>query len=96
MKKRFYKIYKYVAEIFYPDIIETIVSDIAFLIGDEYCDNENKLCKIFLLGVYNFYWLICGSLEIVIEKILYLIGKTFYPETGEYKDYDYSDPSNFA
>ena len=96
MLKKFYKLYHYIATIFYPDVIEEISTNIAFLFCDKRLNSQNKISKLFwsIVGnICNFYiYIICY----VIENLLYWIGKTFYPETGEYEDYDYSDLSNFA
>lgn len=96
MLKKFYKLYHYIATIFYPDGIEEISTNIAFCFCDKRLNSQNKISKLFwsIVGnICNFsIYIICY----VIESLLYWIGKTFYPETGEYEDYDYSDPSNFA
>ena len=88
LSKRFYKLYHYVAETFYPDVVDQKVCDIAFWFGDRYCGSQNKLCKLFWFIIFHTYWIISGIEQFCSEKLLYLIGKTFYPKTGEYKQYD--------
>ena len=96
MSKKFYKLYHYIATIFYPDVIEEISTNVAFWLCDKRCDSKNKICKLFWSIIENICNLPFDVLCYTIETLLYWIGKTFYPETGEYEDYDYSDPSNFA
>lgn len=96
MLKKFYKLYHYIATIYYPSVIEEISTNVAFWFCDRHLNSQNKISKLFWLIVGNIcnfsIYIICY----IIESLLYWIGKTFYPETGEYEDYDYSDPSNFA
>ena len=94
LSKRFYKLYHYVAETFYPNVIETIVTKHSFWIIEQYDNVKNKLYKTFWRIIYEIYWLICGSLQIVIMKLLYLIGKYFYPNSNEYERYD-NNPQNY-
>ena len=87
MSKVFYKLYHYIAETFYPVVIDQTISNIAFWFGDRYCDSQNKLCKLFWFIIFNIYWFISDIEQFCSEKLLYWIGKKFYPETGEYKWY---------
>ena len=94
MLKKFYELYHYIATIYYPNVIETIVTNHSFWIIEQYDNGKNKLYKTFWRIIYEIYWFICGSLQIVIMKLLYLIGKYFYPNSNEYECYD-NNPQNY-
>lgn len=96
MLKKFYKLYHYIAETFYPDVIEEISTNIAFWFCDKRLNSQNKISKLFWSTVGNICDFLIYVICYIIESLLYWLGKTFYPETGEYEDYDYSNPSNFA
>ena len=95
MSKNFYKLYHYIATSLYP-IIEKNIDNIDSWMQNQYYDTQNKICRLFWSMTENAYETFFDLICYIIETILYWIGKTFYPETGEYEDYDYSDPSNFA
>ena len=96
MFKKFYKLYHNIATNFYPDVIEEISTNIAFWFCDKHLKSQNKISKLFWSIVGNICNFPICVICYIIESLLYWIGKTFYPETGEYEDYDYSNPSNFA
>lgn len=72
LSKRFYKLYHYVAETFYPDVVDQKVCDIAFWFGDRYCDSQNKLCKLFWFIIFHTYWILSDIEQFCSEN--YYIG----------------------
>ena len=94
MFKIIYILYRYIALTFYPNVIETIVTNYSFWIIEQYDNGKNKLYKTFWRIIYEIYWLIFVSLQIVLMKLLYLIGKYFYPHSNEYERYD-NNPQNY-
>ena len=58
MLKKFYKLYHYIATIFYPDVIEEISTNIAFCFCDKRLNSQNKISKLFwsIVGnICNFF-----------------------------------------
>lgn len=95
MSKFLYKSYYYVAMILYPTI-ENNIDNIDSWMQNQYYNTQIKILKLFWSIIENVYESFFDIICYITENLLYWIGKTFYSETGEYEDYDYSDPSNFA
>ena len=63
MLKKFYKLYHYIATIFYPDVIEEISTNIACWFCDKRLNSQNKISKLYKIYKINLNKL--GKLYII-------------------------------